>query len=200
MAPVTIKDVQVITTQPERQRLVVVKVITSEPGLYGLGCATFTQRFHAVVAAIDKHVKPFVIGRDVSRIDEMWQMGWMGQRLLAQRAGAEQRPVRHRHGAVGYQGQAGRHARLPASGRKVPRGRCCLHTRRRRDGPQEVLERVQQFQSEGYRYIRIQMGGYGGKGAQRVKPEGAASGAYFDARAYVRQYAAHDGVRALEGR
>jgi mannonate dehydratase len=52
--------------------------------------------------------------------------------------------------------------------------------------PQEVLERVQQFQAEGYRYIRIQMGGYGGKGAPMVKPDGAPGGAYFDARAYVR--------------
>ncbi|MCB0113503.1 MAG: bifunctional D-altronate/D-mannonate dehydratase, partial [Caldilineaceae bacterium] len=72
--PVTIQDVQVITTQPATQRLVIVKVITSEPGLYGLGCATFTQRFHAVVAALEKHLKPFVIGRDVSRIEEMYRM------------------------------------------------------------------------------------------------------------------------------
>ena len=32
--PITIQDIKVITTQPERQRLVIVKVITSEPGLY----------------------------------------------------------------------------------------------------------------------------------------------------------------------
>jgi L-alanine-DL-glutamate epimerase-like enolase superfamily enzyme len=72
--PITIKDVQTIMTQPAGSRLIVVKVITSEPGLYGLGCATFTQRFHAVHAAIEKHLKPFLIGRDVSRIEEIWQM------------------------------------------------------------------------------------------------------------------------------
>src|SRR5215207_3113521 len=71
---VTIKDVQVITTQPDASRLVIVKVITSEPGLYGLGCATFTQRFHAVQAALEKHLIPFAIGRDVARIEEFWQM------------------------------------------------------------------------------------------------------------------------------
>ena len=65
MTPITIQDVKVITTQPyAAQRLVIVKVITSEPGLYGLGCATFTQRFHAVVAALEHHVIPYVIGRD----------------------------------------------------------------------------------------------------------------------------------------
>ena len=72
--PVTIQDVRTILTQPAGSRLIVVKVITSEPGLYGLGCATFTQRFHAVHAAIEHHLKPFLIGRDVARIEEIWQM------------------------------------------------------------------------------------------------------------------------------
>ena len=72
--PVTIQDVKIILTQPAGSRLVIVKVITSEPGLYGLGCATFTQRFHAVVAALEKHLIPFALGRDVARIEEFWQM------------------------------------------------------------------------------------------------------------------------------
>ena len=74
MSTITIQDVQVILTQPTTQRLVVVKIITSEPGLYGLGCATFTQRYHAVHAAIEHHLKPYLIGRDVSRIEDIWQM------------------------------------------------------------------------------------------------------------------------------
>lgn len=37
MGAVTIRDVQVITTQPKGSRLVIVKVHTSEPGLYGHG-------------------------------------------------------------------------------------------------------------------------------------------------------------------
>jgi mannonate dehydratase len=73
-APITSRDVQTILMQPTGQRLIVVKVLTSEPGLYGLGCATFTQRFQAVHRALERHSKPFVIGRDVSRIEAMWQM------------------------------------------------------------------------------------------------------------------------------
>ncbi len=46
----------------------IVKVHTSEDGLYGLGCATFTQRVLAVEAAVRRHLKPFLIGRDVDRI------------------------------------------------------------------------------------------------------------------------------------
>ena len=72
MGAVTIKDVKTIMTQPARSRLVVVKVITSEPGLYGLGCATFTQRCHAVYAAVENHLKPFLVGRDVSHIEEIF--------------------------------------------------------------------------------------------------------------------------------
>ena len=40
----TIKDISVITTQPGGVRLIVVKVTTDQAGLYGYGCATFTQR------------------------------------------------------------------------------------------------------------------------------------------------------------
>ena len=73
-APITIDDVKVILTQPGNSRLAVVKIVTSEPGLYGLGCATFTQRIHAVAAAVEKHLKGFLLGRDVSRIEDTWQM------------------------------------------------------------------------------------------------------------------------------
>jgi mannonate dehydratase len=40
---------------------------------------------------------------------------------------------------------------------------------------------------QGYRYIRIQMGGYGGKAAQMIKPDGAPEGAYYDPREYTRK-------------
>ena len=68
---VTIKDIKTILTQPAGSKLVIVKIITSEDGLYGLGCATFTQRFKAVYSAIEEHLKPFLIGRDVDRIEEI---------------------------------------------------------------------------------------------------------------------------------
>jgi mannonate dehydratase len=75
--PVRIRDVKVILTCPDNIRLVIVKVETSEPGLYGIGCATFTQRPLAVVTAIEEYLKPFVIGRDVHDIEDAWQAAFV---------------------------------------------------------------------------------------------------------------------------
>ena len=68
-----ITDVKTILTAPARIRLVVVKVMTSEPGLYGLGCATFTQRARVDETAIDKYLRPFLIGKDPLAIEDTWQ-------------------------------------------------------------------------------------------------------------------------------
>ena len=71
---VTIRDVKAICTAPDGIALVVVKVETSEPGLYGLGCATYTQRWVTVADAVEHYMKPLLVGKDVSRIEDIWQM------------------------------------------------------------------------------------------------------------------------------
>jgi len=60
-------------SHPGGSRHVVVKVLTDVAGLFGLGCATFTQRFLAVKAALDHHVGPFVVGKEVANIEDIWQ-------------------------------------------------------------------------------------------------------------------------------
>lgn len=69
----TITDVKTILTAPAGIRLVVVKVLTNEPGLYGLGCATFTQRARVVQTAIDEFLQPFLIGKNPLAIEDVWQ-------------------------------------------------------------------------------------------------------------------------------
>jgi mannonate dehydratase len=69
-----IRDVRVILTAPEGIRLVVVKIETDEPELYGLGCATFTQRPLAIATAIDQYLAPQVVGRSVHDIEDIWSM------------------------------------------------------------------------------------------------------------------------------
>jgi mannonate dehydratase len=75
--PVTITNVRTILTAPDGIRLIAVKVETSEPGLYGLGCATFTQRPLTVAAAVDEYLRPFLLGRNVDDIEDIWQAAFV---------------------------------------------------------------------------------------------------------------------------
>jgi mannonate dehydratase len=184
MVTITIQDIQVILTQPTTQRLIVVKIITSEPGLYGLGCATFTQRFRAVHAALEHHIKPFLIGRDVSRIEEHWQMMmvngyWRNGPVLNNAISGIDMALWDIKGKL---------ANMPVYqllGGKV-REAAAVYTHADGSDPQQVIDEAQRHIDEGYRYVRVQMGGYGGKHARDSRPNGAQDGAYFDPRAYTR--------------
>lgn len=77
LPPLKITDVRAITTAPDGIRLVIVKVETSEPGLYGLGCATFTQRPLTVVTAVEQYLKPFLVGKDPDEIEDIWQSSFV---------------------------------------------------------------------------------------------------------------------------
>src|SRR5438309_11250666 len=68
-----IKDVSVIECAPAGSRLTVVKITTDQDGLYGYGCATFTQRADLVKPAVEKYLKPFLLGKPTDRIDDTWQ-------------------------------------------------------------------------------------------------------------------------------
>src|SRR6185312_8238684 len=68
-----IKDVSVIATAPVGLRLVVVKVQTDQDGLYGYGCGTFTQRADLVVEAVERYLKPLLIGAPTDGIEDLWQ-------------------------------------------------------------------------------------------------------------------------------
>jgi mannonate dehydratase len=181
---ITIQDVRIILTQPTGQRLIVVKVITSEPGLYGLGCATFTQRFHAVHTALERHLKPFLIGRDVSRIEDIWQMAmvngyWRNGPVLNNAISGIDMALWDIKGKL---------ATMPVY--QLLGGKCreAAAVYRHADGrdPHEVVDNVHRFMDEGYQYVRVQMEGYGGRPSHIVKPTGAPTGSYYDPRAYAR--------------
>ena len=55
---VTIQDIRVICTAPEGINLVVIKVETNQPGLYGLGCGTFAYRHLLVKQVVEEYLKP----------------------------------------------------------------------------------------------------------------------------------------------
>ena len=57
-----ITDVKTILPQVGGDYLVVVKVLTSEPGLYGIGCATHGERPLAVATAVNEYLHLAVLG------------------------------------------------------------------------------------------------------------------------------------------
>ena len=71
-----IRDIKVIECAPKGSRLDVVKIITDQDGLYGYGCATFTQRADLIKPAVDLYLKPLLVGRTVDRIEDIWQMAY----------------------------------------------------------------------------------------------------------------------------
>ncbi len=184
MSTLTIRAIRTIMTAPRGLRLVVVKVETSEPGLYGLGCATFTQRHLAVRAAIDDYLAPLLTGRDPQRIEDIWQTMhvnsyWRNGPVLNNAMSGIDMALWDIKGKL---------AGLPVY--QLLGGKCreAAAVYRHTDGrdPSEVAEKVQAFMDEGYHYIRCQMAGYGGSAPTRQAPDGAAPGVYFDPESYAR--------------
>lgn len=181
---VKITDVRAILTQPGACRLVVVRVGTSEPGLYGLGCATFTQRAFAVQAAIERHLAPLLVGRDADRISEIWHLAmnhgyWRNGPVLNNAvSGVDQAlwdikgkqagmPV---HQLLGGPFRAAAAAYVHAGGRDA----------------HEVADNALALIEQGFRHVRVQMGGYGGSADGLHLPPTAPAGNYFDPRGYSR--------------
>ena len=77
MSNLTIRNVRTIFTEPDNIRLVIVKIETNEPEIYGVGCATFTQRPTPVMAAVEDYLKPFLIGKDPADIEDIWQSAYV---------------------------------------------------------------------------------------------------------------------------
>ncbi len=77
LPPLKITEVRVIVTCPDRN-YVLAKILTSEPGLYGVGDATLNGRELSVAATLEKHIAPLLIGRDPEQIEDTWQYLYRG--------------------------------------------------------------------------------------------------------------------------
>ncbi len=157
--PVKITKVKAIATCPENIELIVVKVETDQPGLYGVGCATFRQRAHAVVSAVDDYLDDYCRGRDVHNIEDIWQGAYVSSYW---RNG----PVLNN--ALSGLDQAlwdikGKLAGMPVYQLLGGKCRFAVDTYAHAGGrtPEEAVESVQKFREQGFRHIRIQLGGYG---------------------------------------
>ena len=159
LAPLKITNVKAILTAPEGIRLCVVKVETSEPGLYGLGCATFNQRPLPVAAAVDEYLKPFAKGRDADNIEDMWQNAYTssywrnGPVLNNALSGLDQAmwDIKGKRAGMPIYQLLGGKCRFAVD--------CYTHCSGR--DLKQVEESVRQGLERGFRHIRIQRGGYG---------------------------------------
>ena len=183
-APITITNIRTILTAPETIPLVVVKVETSEPGLYGLGCATFTQRFLAVATAIDHYLKPYLIGKEVSNIEDIWQTCqvngyWRNGPITNNALSGVDMALWDIKGKV---------AGMPVHDLLGGKARAAAAVYQHADGKSltEVEDNVRKYMEQGLLYVRCQWGGYGGRIDQIKLPDNAPSGTYFDPQGYAR--------------
>jgi mannonate dehydratase len=177
-----ITDVKVILTAPEGINLIVVKVETNQPGLYGLGCATFAYRHVAVKCLIEEYLRPLLIGRDADAIEELWQ-------LMHQNAYWRNGPIENN--AISGIDMAlwdikGKLANMPLY--QLFGGKCRdgVPIYRHADGRDlsELCENIQKYREQGITHIRCQSGGYG-------------DGVYLDSRRYMRDtLKLFDGLRS----
>lgn len=183
-----ITDLKVIMTAPEGINLMVVKLETNQPGLYGLGCATFAYRHLAVKCLLEAYIKPLVVGRDAHGIEELWQ-------LMHQNAYWRNGPIENN--AISGVDMAlwdlkGKMAHMPLY--QLFGGKCRegVPIYRHADGRNidELCDNIVRYQEQGITHIRCQSGGYGGAGFGKA-PTGAADhapdGVYLDQRTYIRE-------------
>ena len=196
-----ISDVKVILTAPEGINLVVVKIETNQPGLYGLGCATFAYRHLVVQCLVEQYLRPLLIGRDVSAIEELWQL--MHQNAYWRNGPAENNAISGVDMALWD--IKGKMAGMPVYqlfGGKVREG---VPIYRHADGRDlnELCDNIKRYQELGITHIRCQSGGYGGRGfgpAPASAPRGAPDGIYLDSRSYMRDtLKLFDGIRSKVG-
>ena len=186
-----ITDVKVVLTAPERIRLVVVKVETNQPGLYGWGCATFTQRPLTVKTAVEEYLRPFLIGKDPSNIEDIWQSCFVssywrnGPVLNNAIAGVD----------MALWDIKGKQAGMPVY--QLLGGKCRfaadLYAHASGRDLQRLEENVRRWMERGYRHIRVQVSipgyaTYGSASDQKMADEHLPKGtSVFEPSAYVRR-------------
>ena len=189
MAAPKIRDIQVIETEPQGVRLSVVKITTDQDGLYGYGCATFTQRADLVKPAVERYLKPFLVGKSTDRIEDIWQSCydssyWRNGPVL--------------NNAISGVDQAlwdikGRQAGMPVY--QLAGGKCReavdCYTHASGEEYAETIDNARRFMAQGFRHVRVQVGvpGYSGYGSAAGGGRAAAlhTSPVFEPGAYTRR-------------
>ena len=185
-----IQDITVIETAPGGVRLTVVKITTDQPGLYGYGCGTFTQRADLIKPAVERYLKPLLLGKTTDRIEDIWQTAynssyWRNSGVL--------------NNATSGVDQAlwdikGRQAGMPVY--QLLGGKCreavdCYGHASGNEIPQ-VIASAKNYMSQGFRHVRVQVGvpgmaGYGAAQGGVAPMQGLLPGPVFEPAYYYRR-------------
>lgn len=181
---ITIRDIRTICARPSGFNQVIVRIDTSEPELYGLGCASFTYRWNAVKMVVEEYFKPLLVGREVSRIEDIWQM-------LNTNSYWRSGPIMNN--AISGIDMAlwdikGKMAKMPVYELLGGKMREAVPVYRYTETPQleTLAEEVLKLKEEGCRHIRIQWHWHEDPPVQTKAPKGSLPGFYIDPLNYCR--------------
>ncbi len=198
---VSIKDIRVICTAPEGINLTAVRIDTSEPGLYGLGCATFAYRHLVVKCLVEEYLKPLLTGRPVENIEDLWHL--VHQNGYWRNGPSENNALSGIDMALwDIKGKMANMPLYQLFGGKCREG---VPVYRHVEGKDlsEICEDILRRQEQGITCVRCQCGGYGGGrfgDAPSGAPSGAPKGVYLDPRKYMRDtIALFEGIRGRIG-
>ncbi|HEU5317164.1 MAG TPA: mandelate racemase, partial [Chloroflexota bacterium] len=151
---------------------VIVKILTDQPGLYGIGSASDHYRASTVVDLIENSLAPKIVGRDTGDIEDIWQSSltsgyWRHDSILnTAMAGID----------MALWDILGKEAGLPVY--RLLGGPCRtavpVYAHAAGNTLEELEQDVRRYLEDGWIYIRCQLGAYGGGGfvtpEQRPRP------------------------------
>lgn len=182
-----IKAIQCIRTRVNGT-WVIVKVVTDQPGLYGIG--SVSDHYHAgtVITAIEELIGPRLIGREAGHIEDNWQSlltsgYWRNSSILNTALGGIDMALWDIQGK-----EAGMPVYQLLGGPCRSAVPCYAHA-----GGNDFValeEDVRRYMEEGYQVIRCQLGPYGGGGFIEAEKAGQPKNAWpqthaFDDEAYL---------------
>ena len=172
LPPVKITDVKVILTEVEGARFCNVKVMTDEPGLYGVGDGNHAERVDLVGQTLNEFIKPLVVGRRVDEIEDIWQT------LFVAPYWRYDVDANNSMAAIdsALWDIMGKRAGLPVYqllGGKVRPG-CRMFANAGGTSLTECEDNVRALMAQGYQHIRLRQIGPGGGGGQNVGPQAGA--------------------------